>query len=356
MVGSFPPAEGGYTNVGELLSRRFSCDHHRVIITSRRRSKISKLIDIVGTLVLRRNEYDVVLVEVFSTFALWYAFLAIRLARRLDKRVVAVLHGGGLPRLAREKPRRLRAVLGPADVVASPSHYLMREVGDALGIPIVVIPNPVEVARFPRRLRRRASPRIFWLRALHEVYRPEVAIRAVALLREDHPDVHLTMAGPPKDGSWEKCRALVRELGLVGAVEFPGLIDQARIGEIGDACDIFLNTSSVDNAPLSIVEALTMGLCVVTTNVGGIPSLVEDGKEALLVSPGAVEETAAAIRRILDQPALVESLSANALASAMRFDIARVASLWYELLGKLLAGEWKPGSPAASFRESSRPA
>jgi len=335
LIGSFPSEEGSYANVGELLARRFRADGHRVITASRRRSGPWKLLDMIGTVILRQGQYDIMMVEVFSTTAIWYARITIPLARLLGKRVVGVLHGGGLPRLARARPRWLRGLLGAAHVVASPSDYLRREVGERLRLNVSVIPNPVDLEFFPRRVRTRIRPRLFWLRAFHDVYLPDVAIRVVALLREKYPDVLLTMAGPPKDASWDRCRALVQSLGLEDAVRFPGLINKRQIGEIGDASDIFLNTSSIDNAPLSLVEALAMGLCVVSTDVGGVPALVENGKDALLVPPGSPEATAAAVSRLLEEPPLAESLSRNALATVARFDIGQVASRWYDLFREL---------------------
>ena len=66
--------------------------------------------------------------------------------------------------------------------------------------------------------------------------------------------------------------------------------------------DIFLNTSLVDNTPVSILEAMASGMCIVSTNVGGIPYLLKAGHEALLVSPGDPEKMAEAVRQILQDP------------------------------------------------------
>src|SRR5262249_17533910 len=76
-----------------------------------------------------------------------------------------------------------------------------------------------------------------------------------------------------------------------------------------DRGDIFLNTANVDNAPVVLLEAMACGLCVVSTNVGGIPRLVSDGREGLLVPPRDPEAMAAAVRRVLDEPGLGGGLS-----------------------------------------------
>ena len=80
----------------------------------------------------------------------------------------------------------------------------------------------------------------------------------------------------------EPCR-LARELGVAGHVEFRGPVPKANLPSVFAESDIFLNTTNVDNTPVTVVEALASGLCVVSTSVGGIPYLVQHERDALLV-------------------------------------------------------------------------
>jgi glycosyltransferase involved in cell wall biosynthesis len=80
------------------------------------------------------------------------------------------------------------------------------------------------------------------------------------------------------------------------------------------------------------MEAMACGLCVVSTNVGGIPYLLEDGREALLVRPDDAEAAASAMRRILTEQPLAESLSRNARKKAERFDWSAVLPQWEDIL------------------------
>ena len=79
------------------------------------------------------------------------------------------------------------------------------------------------------------------------------------------------------DGSLQASLQLVQELGLEGLVTIPGGVDPRDVPLYLDENDIFLNTSTIDNAPVSLIEAMASGLAVVSTNVGGIPDLVRDG-------------------------------------------------------------------------------
>ncbi len=101
------------------------------------------------------------------------------------------------------------------------------------------------------------------------------------------------------------------------------------------AHDIFLNTNRIDNMPVSVVEAAAFGLPVVSTNVGGIPYLLEEGKTGLLVptdDPGAV---AAAVSRLLADPGLARRLSTNGRSLAEQSAWPRVREQWLGLLERV---------------------
>jgi glycosyltransferase involved in cell wall biosynthesis len=94
----------------------------------------------------------------------------------------------------------------------------------------------------------------------------------------------------------------------------------------------------VDNTPVSVLEAMACGLCVVSTRVGGIPYLLQHGRDALLVPPNDPEAMAAAVRRVLTEPALAESLSHNARLKAEQFDWSAILPQWQALLASVAEG------------------
>ena len=96
--------------------------------------------------------------------------------------------------------------------------------------------------------------------------------------------------------------------------------------------DIFLNTTNVDNAPVSVLEALACGLCVVSTSAGGMAHLAEDGREVLLVPPGDPEAMADAVRRVITDPDLAERLSKGGRERAARCDWSILLPRWESLL------------------------
>jgi glycosyltransferase involved in cell wall biosynthesis len=103
-------------------------------------------------------------------------------------------------------------------------------------------------------------------------------------------------------------------------------------------CDIFLNPTFVDNTPVSVVEAMAMGMCIVATSAGGLPYLLKDGETALLVSPGNETEMAAAMLKILENPSLSERLSNNARSSGEEMDWRAITPKWVDVIHSIASG------------------
>ena len=140
------------------------------------------------------------------------------------------------------------------------------------------------------------------------------------------------MVGPDKDGSQAKVEAAAEALGVTGNLVLSGVVPKSDVPQYLAAADIFLNTSNFDNTPVSVIEAMACGLCVVTTNVGGVPDLASDEHDALLTPPGKVQPMANAIRRILREPSLAGRLSSNARESVEPFDWSATLPAWERLL------------------------
>ena len=84
---------------------------------------------------------------------------------------------------------------------------------------------------------------------------------------------------------------------------------------------------------MSVIEAMALGLPVVSTNVGGIPYLISNEENGLLVEPGDAEAMANAIIRLIENPELAENLSNKGRLKAEKFNWPEVKELWLELLG-----------------------
>lgn len=332
MVGRHP---GCVTTQGEILADALARRGYVVHTASHQLGRYRRLLDITRTVVRRRRATDVLLVQTFGGSSFVVEDAASCLGRLCGLRVVFHVHGGAMPAFMRRFPRWTRRVLGRGDALVAPSAFLAEALAEH-GFAARVVPNVVDLAPYPYRHRTRLRPRLFWMRAFHPIYHPELALHVLRRVRAVHRDATLVMAGQEK-GSGRAVRAEVRRLGLEGAVRFAGFLDHAGKAREGDAADVFLNTNRVDNAPVSVIEAAAMGLPVVATDVGGLRHLVRDGDTALLVPEGDADAMAAAVLRLLAEPALAARLSANGRALAAASAWGAVAPLWDDVFGAVCA-------------------
>lgn len=283
-----------------------------------------------------RHHFDAAIVDVFSGPAFVWAEATCLELLALRKPFVLTLHGGNLPNFAERWPRRMRRLLQSASAVTAPSRYnwtALRRYRDD----IVVLNNAVDAAARPYRTRTDPTCQMIWVRAFHEIYNPVLAIDVLARVAHSHPAAHLTMLGPDKDdGTLQATLARARELGVADRVEITGRVSPDEVTRRLANADIFLNTTNTDNAPLSVLEAMAAGLCVVTTSVGGIPFLVENERDALLVEPRDPHAMATAITRILGNGALAARLSKAARETAMRYDWSAILPQWEALLERVV--------------------
>ena len=345
LVGNFP-ASGGFAPC-VALGRALRDAGWSVVETSRAAGRLPRLMDMMRTAWARRRHYAVAQVDVFSGHAFFWAEAVCRLLKQMDKPYVLTLHGGNLPEFAARAPQRVARLLDSAAAVTTPSPWLDEEMRRFRG-DLVVLPNALHLDAFPFRERPSPAPRLVWVRAFHATYDPSLAVRVLALLAKDFPSATLTMLGrDKKDGSLEETKSAAKELGVLSKVSFAGAVPNEEVPAHLDRHDVFLNTTRVDNTPVSVLEAMACGLLVVSTNVGGVPHLLSDGTDALLVPPGDPEAMAAAVRRVLGEEGLAARLSAAARARVLEMDWSRVLPRWEAIL--LGAGVREPAAaPAAT--------
>jgi glycosyltransferase involved in cell wall biosynthesis len=342
MIGRHP---GNTTMQGQILSDLFAEAGYSVISTSAKLNRYARLLDITLTMVRMRDDIDILIIEIYGGRSFVVEDVASWLGSKFGQRIVMWLHGGALPEFMARYPRWSHRVLKRADVLVTPSAYLARAVS-VHGFTAQVVPNVIDQEAYPFRLRRVARPRLFWMRSFEPMYDPQLAVRVLARLRESIPDARLVMAG--RDGGCEsETRQLAEKLGVVNAVEFTGFLDMPGKLRVGQDCDVFINTSHVDNTPVAILEACAMGLAVVSSAVGGIPDLLKNGENGLLVNESSAGAFASAIEQLLINPDLVQRLSSRGLHLAHCSSWQQVRPQWEQIFCSL-AGEPVEQTPVQS--------
>lgn len=331
IVGNFLSSTRGSRGVCEDLSLQLATAGWEVYTTSHREGRLRRLLDMIQTTWSEREQYSVAHVDVYSGPSFIWADGVSAILRRLRKPFVLTLHGGNLPQFATKWPAWVSRVLSRATYVTTPSSFLLQSMAPYRA-DIQPIPNALDLCTYTFRPRIRPEPRLVWLRAFHKIYNPALAPQAAKLLVDEFPNLRLVMIGPDKgDGSVQQTRSIVTNLGLGEYVYLPGRVPKSDVPTWLNRADIFINTTNVDNTPVSVIEAMACGLCVVSTSVGGIPYLLDHGHDALLVPPDNPVAMADAVRRVLTEPGLAERLSQNARAKAASNDWSVVLPRWEEL-------------------------
>jgi glycosyltransferase involved in cell wall biosynthesis len=167
-----------------------------------------------------------------------------------------------------------------------------------------VIHNGIDAETFDRP-RRVVPGRILVVGRLAPQKRPDVALQALARVREKHPEAQLDLvAHGPLEG---ETTALVGELGLRDHVRL--LTKGADVPELLSEAACFLLTSDYEGFPYTVLEAMAAGVPVVSTRVGGVPEQVADGETGLLFEPGDPAAAAAAVEQLLADPERAHRLS-----------------------------------------------
>lgn len=329
-IGNFLHEHGLNPTYAESLVHRLRAAGIDVHEASHAISRPRRMLEQLLAVGRARRRTSLVIVDLYGGPRAFPAGIVAALACRvLRRRYIVALHGGSLPaRLEGQRWVVRLAVCGATEVVA-PSHYL----ADAFEplVPVKVIANGIEAATLATMRRAELRPRLLFLRAYSREYGARTMIEAFAIVRGRVPDATLTMAGPDLDGSRAECEALAERLRLTEAVRFLPRVEKTDICDLLVDHDIFVNPTTVDNTPVTVVEAMIAGLCVVASDVGGLPALLDKGRLGLLVAPTA-EAVADGIVSCLVDPDAALQRAAAAVAAAELMDWSRIVPEWVALL------------------------
>jgi len=325
-IGNKLSGKGVNVTTIETLGALLSSEGYGVFYASDKRNPLLRLADMIWTTIRLRNRVDFVLIDTYSTSGFWFAFVISQLCRILNLSYIPILHGGNLPNRLQHNPRLCKMVFGSAYRNVAPSYYLLEAFRKSGFTNVVFIPNTIEISQYPYFERNELQPKLLWVRAFDQIYNPKMAVEVLCTLQKKFPNAQLCMVGPNRDGSMERCKDYALE--KKAAVRFTGRLPKEEWIALAAEYDIFINTTHFDNTPVSVMEAMALGLPVVTTNVGGIPFLLKDREEALLVGDGDVEGMVKAISIMIEDPMMTRRIAQNARKKAASWDWDVVKGQW----------------------------
>jgi glycosyltransferase involved in cell wall biosynthesis len=285
----------------------------------------------ICTVFIYRKQVTYILLDTYSTKAFWYTLICSQLARIFKVKYIPILHGGNLPKRLKTNPKLCRMVFANAYKNVAPSGYLKQAFEQAGFTNVVYIPNSIEIKKYSFKKRTVFAPKLLWVRAFASIYNSEMAVKVLSELQKKYPNATLTMVGPDKDGSLITTKEYAKSLGIV--VNFTGQLSKEDWWQLASQYDIFINTTHFDNTPISVMEAMVLGLPVVSTNVGGIPYLLTDKENALLVNDNDHHAMTSAICSLIENQEKAKALASNARNFIEQMDWNIVKEEWKQVLG-----------------------
>ncbi len=334
MVGHFFEARYELpTSQAEILSKLLKREGATVYFASTYFHKIPRLLDTLWQMWKYTSNYQVVQIHSYGGRALLLEDAVSLWAKLLGKKIIFTLHAGSFPQKIRQFPAWYRRVYGRGSAMTCPSPYLKHQL-EAYLPPLQIIPNQLELAAYPLQVKHNFQPNLLWMRTFEDAYHPEMALEVVSLLKPDFPELRLYMAGSDR-GLLQSIKEKTQKAGLEDHVIFPGFLNHKDKLRLSKACDIFLCTNRIDNAPVSLLEMAALGLPIISTDVGGIPYFFQHGQNAILVPNGDAKAMAEAVKSLCQQPELGKRLAQKARQLAEEHDEAIVLRQWASLVNSL---------------------
>ena len=237
-----------------------------------------------------------------------------------------MLRGGWMAEFFDNYPRIGRCFLSMPDAVLTPHGFLKKQL-QARGVGIHgIIPNFIELQRYPYKKRACLEPKFLFMRGTHFIYNPEMALHAFQRIQKVFPSASMTLVGRDDDKAKE-LTALIAQLGLKN-VKRIAPVPKDEVPRLASSHDVYIQTNRVDNMPVTVLEMWALGIPVVATNVGGLPDLVTDQQDAILVEKDDIDGFADACIGLLKNKALADKLSENGRMRVENMTWEKIAPLW----------------------------
>lgn len=329
-IGNKLSSKGKTVTTIDTLSSALATEGYCVKSVSSKKNKFLRLLDMLLSIIKNKTWADYVLIDTYSTQNFYFAYLSSQLCRVFNLKYIPILHGGNLPNRLKSSPKLSKAVFNNAYINVSPSEYLKSNF-ESLGYQnITIIPNAIELEHYTFKSRTIETIRLLWVRSFSEIYNPKLAVSILKTLQDKGFETSLTMVGPDNDGSLDETKIFAKSLKV--DVSFTGKLSKKEWITLSKDYNIFINTTNFDNMPVSIIEAMALGLPVISTNVGGMPFLIVNNVDGVLVPLNNVDAFTTAILKLKNKENLKNNLVKQARKKTEQYSWQIVKERWKSIL------------------------
>ncbi|HLM61322.1 MAG TPA: glycosyltransferase family 4 protein, partial [Pyrinomonadaceae bacterium] len=231
-------------------------------------------------------------------------------AKIFGQKVIAHFHAGDIddyyPFQSRIGQKFIRSAINSSDTVIAVSNESarqLRNITDSANISVVanaidtsIFNNSSDFNNSSESRQNTGAVRLLFVGATGKLKGERDLLKALAILRADKPDLKVSLLGYGAENLSSYCE----ELKVTDYIEFLGAVSMDERIKFFQKADIFVLPTYAEAMPMSVIEAMAAGLPVISTTVGGIPELIEDGTDGFLVAPGDVNALAGKISFLLN--------------------------------------------------------
>lgn len=337
MLGESLDRQGGIVSVEKLIIAQAPAEieigHLATLPNGNTITKVVVFVQAIGSLCWRlsKQDVDIVHIHVSERGSAFRQAITTTIAWLFRKPVIIHTHSAEFREFYANLPQIVKTGLnwafGKSTRFIVLSQSWQKFYIDNLGLPaerVVVLPNPVKL---PRSIPDRINTDLVNLLFLGRIGDRKGAfdlIKAVAAMPPaQQQQTHLTLAG---DGEGQRARDLISSLNLTASITILDWVNEQQRDELLAQAHVFILPSYNEGLPMALLEAMSWGLPVITTPVGGIPELVIPGTNGLLVNPGEIEKLSAAMQSLVASEQLRLRIGSAARETVRPFEVSKYFS------------------------------
>lgn len=328
LICNYKPKVGGISGQVDILQKMLQTDGHTAEVFSTKASFLRRML-LPFKLKSAGKGFDVFHIHCCSNWGFLPAVVGVSVGRRLGKRIVLTYHGGGGEKFFDRHPKLVRHFLTRTDANIVLSGFLA-QVFEKHGLPFVTIPNILELDDSRFRQREMLQPNYVCTRAHEPLYNIPCILRAFHKVQSIRPEATLTLVGGGSEH--ENLVRMAEELGLQN-VTFTGRVANEDIYTYLDRADIMLSAPTVDNMPVSLLEAMNAGLLVISSKVGGVPYMVKNNSTGLLFDSDDSDALAGKMLWAVDNQTVARAIALQGHKAVSRYRWENIKEQLYETYG-----------------------
>ncbi|MGA1826205.1 MAG: glycosyltransferase family 4 protein [bacterium] len=325
IVANYKEGRGGISGVVENHLTHLKKEGVEVGLFNTKTNPIKRLF-LLFALLPKVHKCTVVHVHGCSYGGFYPIILTIVCAKIISKkRTIVTYHGGGAGNFLRHWKSLVKFFLNKADHVTVMSTFL-QNVFSSYGVKTIIVRNIVDVKSDAIQQRDFSVPKIISTRSFYKIYNVPDIIKAFKLCEKEYPQSILQIIG---DG--DQIVEIKNSIKGYNRIKYHGLVKQSKVYDLLSESNIFVSVPSIDNQPMSVLEAFSSGCIVIASNVGGVSDMIHDKVNGLLVEPNRPDQIFDTIKWIINNQKLAQDICYAGFKELNRYSWESIRSILYEL-------------------------